>query len=788
MVMSQFRKNNRSYLSSMVNNIVSGQLVFRPAPPGDIGPSGKTGLILSKREQKIDVTDEEVGTIKKCIANGLPSSDTVTIATEDLNDEAEFADVLKETGKHRPKKLSWAKQLDREHQLDELALMAMRIIDRSLEPLLKVEPLEEIHFSYSKNARFCLAIAWLALVERGLFPLPPLGYKRFEERESNPCGAMHFVSASDVDDGYFYTIGIALSPEAQALETMDGSFGLDGELIVPGQAVSPIPPFLAMATRLFAASIPTSSNISEEVHSIPMRNFPHPSHVLDLEPRRGGTHYQTCRPTNLDEAVTDLKIQLNRYQNTQSVSKQSGDFQNGLPKVGAVFDVTGLSRGEIVYWMKGILDDGVLNQNKRLVALYLNVEHTPSDRVGTINSVVDIAADFGLKYVAVTDEVEDPMLPDLLEYLTPDELNDVADNSDARGVIVIDGRPIDPVYTASTAAQRIQSVYSTLSVDILKMGMWLCLDAMNARSVWTNILNNPHVPRKMLLMPIGIVEPWNAFVDNRNPDKTSRPISDPFKKIQFMIEEAKLLKMPSLLTDTRHKEKWVLLGMKSPSDEAHARERFIRDQRNGTILGRTNDSVIPLLTWEEFMECERLARKEGILLGQAGSIEGEQVFKIISETTYDAAKEGKNPATAIWTAETERVLRTGAIIASDLQQERSAAVSPFLAIINRGNESHAKLDGWLRFLADLNRSDRYDGKLKIELDDERKNLSGLLNSLLENQMVWKKSERASDLSKYQKTWENYRREYVRYHLLIKDNFRKVRDLVSSEWNLMENHK
>jgi hypothetical protein len=321
------------------------------------------------------------------------------------------------------------------------------------------------------------------------------------------------------------------------------------------------------------------------------------------------------------------------------------------------------------------------------------------------------------------------------------------------------------------------------------MGMWLCLDAMNARRVWTNILNNPHVPRKMLLMPIGIVEPWNAFVDNRNPDKTSRPILDPFEKIKFMIEEAKLLKMPSLLTDTRHKEKWVLLGMKSPSDEAHARERFIRDQgRNGTILGRTNDSVIPLLTWEEFMECERLARKEGILLGQAGSIEGEQVFKIISETTYDAAREGKNPATAIWTAETERVLRTGAVIASDLHQERSAAVSPFLAIINRGNESHAKLDGWLRFLAELKKRDRYNGKLKIELDNERKNLFGLLNSLLENQNVWKKSMRASDLSKYQKTWENYRQEYVKYHFLIKDNFKKIRDLVSSEWNLIETPK
>ena len=133
-------------------------------------------------------------------------------------------------------------------------------------------------------------------------------------------------------------------------------------------------------------------------------------------------------------------------------------------------------------------------------------------------------------------------------------------------------------------------------------------------------------------------------------------------------------------------------------------------------------------------------------------------------------------------------MRTGAVIASDLHQERSAAVSPFLAVINRGNESHAKLDGWLRFLAELKKRNKYEERLKIELDNERKDLSGLLNSLLESQIVWKKSARASDLSKYQKTWENYRREYVKYHSLIKDNFRKVRDHVSSEWNLMETPK
>jgi hypothetical protein len=77
-------------------------------------------------------------------------------------------------------------------------------------------------------------------------------------------------------------------------------------------------------------------------------------------------------------------------------------------------------------------------------------------------------------------------------------------------------------FRAATSAQRIQSVYSTLAVDILKMGMWLCLDAIAARTVYRQLLTNPHIPEKMLLMPIGIVEPWNAFVDNRKPDRTPR--------------------------------------------------------------------------------------------------------------------------------------------------------------------------------------------------------------------------------------------------------------------------
>ena len=324
-------------------------------------------------------------------------------------------------------------------------------------------------------------------MKRGKFPLPPQGAKRFQRLREMPCGALHFVSASDLDAGYFYTMGIALSPEAQSLRTMDLSYGLDGELIVPGQAVSPIPPFLSMATRMFAASIPTSSNISEEVQSIPMRNFPHPTSIDDLEPRRGGLLRPPVRPSNTDEAVTDLRQQLLRYEAEslqQQGMKEAEPYPDGLPKVGAVYEVTDLTERQIVHRMGQIMSQADLAQKRELIALYLDIESAASDRVEVINRVVDAAATLGLKYVSVADDVEDSWLPGLLEYLEPDELNDVADYADRKGVIVIDGRPIDPVYTVATAAQRIQSVFSTLSVDILKMGMWLCLDALSARRVW----------------------------------------------------------------------------------------------------------------------------------------------------------------------------------------------------------------------------------------------------------------------------------------------------------------
>lgn len=777
--MSHKKPDSLSF-SNLVNAILSGKLVFRPTPPGDELPAGRKGLALKKVTVTVDAK-EEMNLVEDSLSSGVLDSGIAKVAIQSSNVSKELSSLLIQKIKDPERGLDWKTQLEICHKLDRLSLVAIRIIDKATSELLKQEPLQEIEFKFSEEARVALTLAWQAMIQRGIFALPPAGAGRYRRLQSKPCGGMHFVSASDLDAGYFYTMGIALSPEAQALGTMDVTYGLDGELIVPGQAVSPIPPFLAMATRLFAASMPTSSNISEEVHSIPMRNFPHPAYLLDLEPYRGGISPMPIRPKNIDEAITELKVQLSRYKDGTG-GQQSDQTQNSkLHDIRAVFDVTSMTSREVSYWLREILQDKELAKKKSLIALYVNVEQIRVDRVGVICSIIDVAAIFGIKYIAITDDTEDPMLPDLLEYLTPHELNELADYADSKNVIVIDGRPVDPIYTAATAAQRIQSVYTSLSVDILKMGMWLCLDALSARRVWKEILSNPHIPRNMLLMPIGIVEPWNAFVDNRDPNRTARAIIDPFAKIKFMIEEAEELGMPSLLTDTRHKQKWVLLGRKTADDEPHPREQLVKEAQSGVILGRTPDSALPLLSWKELMECERLARKAGILLGQAGSIERDQVFRIISDTTYDAAKEGKNPATAMWTAETERVLTTSIGARSDLHGERSSAVSPFLAVMNRGIESHAKLDGWLRFL-------NYKGvnveQLQEDLEDRRKKLMGLIERCLEDQQKWRQTPSSTTLADYQKAWDRFTEEYIAYHNIIKKNFVKYRDAVATEWQAM----
>lgn len=797
-------KENTNTQSTLIYKALHDQLIFRPAPPGDVLKNNIHGLNLLREIIEVDASEQELaGTF-----NGIQSGALTIKEIKRVIKSASLADsiskkLLGATSdsdiKENDIKKVTSNALDEVHELDYLASLAVNIISRLHESLLKAKPLTELSFHFTDNAKAVLAIGWQAMLKRGIFPIPPKGRQRIKALHNNPLGAMHFVSASDLDEGYNYTMGIAMSPEAQSLGKIDVSYGLDGELIVPGQAVSPIPPFLAMGTRFFSVGISTSSNISEEVQSIPMRNYPHPTFDKDLEPKRRGIYQPSERFDTIDQLKSDVQQQLwKNSRNAQLISSKEKKQENerfinhraadlALPQVKAVIDVTQMTPDRIYYVLKELFKDEELANNRLGIALYLNIETTRIDRISRINAVVDVASELGIKYVAIADNDKDEWLPNLLEYLEPYELNIVADYSDRKNVVVIDGRPVDPIYTAATSAQRIQSVYTTLAVDILKMGMWLCLDALSARIVYRELLTNPHIPQRMLLMPIGIVEPWNAFVDNRNSDKTPRAILDPFEKIKFMLEEAEVLGIPSLLTDTRHKETWVLLGRKTSKDEPHPREDFVSDPVTNTIICRTKQSAIPLLSWDEFMECERLARKIGVFLGQAGSIETFQLFHIISETTYDAAKEGKNPATGIWTAETERVISTQSKGPGvELQSQRSATVSPFLAVINRGFESHAKLDGWLRYLED--EKEKNSASLREALQKKRIEIRQLLQNVLDAQADWQKRPESTSQARYQAAWDKFRSSYLDYHQLIKDNFLKIRDLVAKKWAIHKKAK
>jgi hypothetical protein len=780
-------QKRRARISPILVSLVMGGgsspasgLIFRPEPPGDQGR-----LALPVKELLVEAEDGEMRTLVAGLEAGALGKDDLLGVLDELKDQysvecpAGLKQVLLKACKS-PKRNDFSGDLKVSHHLEDMALVGVRIIDRMQKTLLTIEPLTEIHFLLSDRAKVALRLSWEAMAKHGRFPLSPKGARRLNALREKPAGVLHFVSASDGDAGYFYTIGIALSPEAQTLDSMDVSYGLDGELIVPGQAVAPIPPFLAMSTRLFAASIPTSSNISEDIQAIPYSSFAHPE-VIDIEPARG----YLFRPRReaiagrAELAKDELREQLKKY--WDFVERTPALDREFLPDVGAAIDVTDVSKTEIVRYARSVLQ-GFNGNERKVTALFLFLSSGKaarvipgrperSPRVIQTSKVIDAAKQLGLRYVAVCDEDEDEWLPNLLEYFTSEELNYLADYSDARGVILCDGRPVDPVYTASTSAQRIQSVFTTLSVDILKMGMWLCLDALTARRVWRELHRNPHIPERMFLMPIGIVEPFCGFVDNRSRSRTPRAIIDPFKKIKFMIEEARVLGAPSLLTDTRHKDRWVLLGSVDGDLPPHVREQV---------------GAIPLIGRKKFMKCEQLARKAGILLGQAGSIESDQIFWIISDTTLDAAMDRQNPATAIWTAETERVLRTadGSSLRGDLQQQRRSAILPYLAVTNRAFESHAKLDGWLRYLTTKGKGDE---ALREKLIQKRDLVHCLQNTVVTAQRSLGKTpaeDSPQALGGYQKAWNAFSSSFLDYHAEVKKHFKPVRDQVDQVWKTL----
>jgi hypothetical protein len=751
--------------SIFVDKLLNDEFVFDPIP---LQAHKAAGLKNPPEEIVVDIKPQTERAMRRALAAGaLPPA----VVPEVLAETKLEGNAKKHLNLKAAKILHSEDVLAVEAELNQLGLCAVRVARAVTEVLLRAaSPFCRFHIRITDRAKLALALGWEAIARTGKYPLPPYGLKRLQVVDEVPAGAFHFVSASDSDAGYHYVLGIALSPEAQALRTTNVSYGLDGELIVPGQAVSPIPPLLSLATRLFASGIMTSSNISEEQHSIPIRSFPQPDNYTDFEPIRPGLNPYKSAEGKLETAVPAIVTQLQRNQ--------------GRYEVDGVIDISGLAPERAKAFARAVLESPEIKRaheqsnsceaqakgrslTERLALFYnlgraLGVE----ERKTAVRQAIDLAADLRLRHLAVIDDVEDSWLPGIHEYFDAGMMNELMQYADGKGVMVIDGRPVDPMYTASTALQRIQSVMTTLSVDILKAGMWLTLDAKTAEAVWLQLQENPAIARGMCLMPIGILEPWSAFVDNREPSKNARAILDPFEKVKFMIEEAGRLGMASLLTDTRHKHRWVLLGAKSGDFPKHPRE---------------GPGVDSLLSWKEFMECERLARKANLLLGQAGSIEVSQIFRIISETTYDAAMEGANPATAFWTAETERVLRSEHVpeAQGDLQAQRSAPVDPYLAVVNRIYESHAKVDGWLRFLitsrkghaaktSSLTRVQEQLLESKRKAEDAQDDLLRLLNG-------------TKNTKELQAAWDACRNAYTAYHKAVRQQFAKVRAAVAGEW-------
>jgi hypothetical protein len=758
--------------SIFVDRLLNDELVFSPIPPG--AGRGKFRLTNPREDIPVDIRDEVEREVWRALADGaLPRS----VIPEILRDVR--LKIRTEVAARDPIVRTSEDVLVVENARERLGLCATRVARGVHDALLATSsPFKEFHILLTDRAKVALALGWEAIARLGKYPLPPFGLRRLRGVDAKPAGAFHFVSASDSDAGYYYTMGIALSPEAQAVRSTNVSFGLDGELIVPGQAVSPIPPLLGLATRLFSAGIMTSSNISEEQHSIPIRAFPQPDNYTDLKPIRPGLNtYVPRKPGDVGEAIKTVVTQLQR---------NSGRYQ-----VDAVIDVTALTPQAARTFASRVLRSAEVKKSnadsnarqlgerrrtlKERVALFYNVGYTTEkERTRLVEQAIDLTKELGLRFLAVTDDVEDSWLPGLHEYFPYYQMNDLMRFADKRGVTIVDGRPVDPMYTSSTALQRIQSVKTTLAVDILKLGMWLTLDAKTAEAVWREIRANPAMSRSMCLMPIGIVEPWSAFVDDRDASRNARAVITPFSKIKFMIEEAERLGMPSLLTDTRHKAHWVLLGSKGGDFPKHPREG------NGTTS---------LLSWAEFMECERRARKAKILLGQAGSIEVSQIFRIMSETTYDAARSAENPATAMWTAETERVLRSPYVrlAGETLQAERSADVDPYLAVVNRIYESHAKMDGWLRFLAARQRKDTKARRRIVQLQEALLDLKKKTESSQDG-LLRVLSNGKRDVSKLARAWNRCRSAFTEYHDAVRAEFSPTQKLVVMEWAAMRQRR
>ncbi|MBK7143334.1 MAG: hypothetical protein IPH75_14765 [bacterium] len=247
-------KTRISELSNFVRLALSGQLKFRPTPPGHEKTKLDSDLKLRQAQVQAKALPGQLSTLKLNILNCMISHDELESAATEANISAALRHELI-TSSSTNDLLDWSSNLTANHSLDRMGLLAVELVNSIHCLLLDVPPLTEIEVNCDEEARAILSFGWLAIIKRGTFPITPSGQEQIRSVLSSPCGSLHFVSASDLDGGFNYTLGIALSPECQALRDIHGSFGLDGELIVPGQAVSPIPPTLAMSSRMFSAGI-----------------------------------------------------------------------------------------------------------------------------------------------------------------------------------------------------------------------------------------------------------------------------------------------------------------------------------------------------------------------------------------------------------------------------------------------------------------------------------------------------------------------------------------------------
>jgi hypothetical protein len=113
-------------------------------------------------------------------------------------------------------------------------------------------------------------------------------------------------------------------------------------------------------------------------------------------------------------------------------------------------------------------------------------------------------------------------------------------------------------------------------------------------------------------------------------------------------------------------------------------------------------------------------------------------------------------------------------------------VSPFLAVVNRAEESHARLDGWIRFLEEWHASDR--GRV-APLAALRERLTGLQQDVLTAQDTLVLAEEdvargSEELDRLRRCWVEYRQKFLEYHRTIRENFLAIRDQVEAAWGSM----